>query len=126
MTTYHKWTDTENDYIRGTYNQPAAMVAKDLGLSIIQVRNRRSRLRNKDEAERFAYVVDQDLKEIEAIERKVNASALPVNLKKYSLSSSEMDGKLKQFRLFDGVYPEPVDEPKPSLWQRIKAFFTRG
>ena len=109
MTKYHKWTDTENDYIRGTYNQPAAFVADALGLTVSQVRNRRNALRKQDEADRFVHVV-------EPTPSKVNASARPVNFKKYPLPSSEMDGKLKQFRLFEGMYPEPKDEPQPSLW----------
>ena len=122
----HKpWTDGDRARLRTMYEQGAtyATMSRALGRSLGSINGEIYNMKKRDEAERFVHVVEQDLNAIEAIERKGNASVRPVNLKKYPLTSSEMDGKLKQFRLYEGMYTEPKDDPQPSLWQRVRAFF---
>ena len=94
MTKHHKWTEAETNYIRKTRNLPAKYVAHELGLTVSQVRNKRANVRKYD---------------------------APLTTKKSMGNINGMDGKLKQFELFNGAYIE-----RRSLWQRLKALFTRG
>ena len=79
-----------------------------------------------------AQVYQYDLHNIKAAAlRKTKAEQVKKAVKKAAQKSSEslplpplteeqQDAKLKAFRLYDGVFDTPKDEPKPSLWQRVK------
>lgn len=119
--TYRKWTIADDALIRSSLNLSAKELAMLIGCDVKAIYNRRACLRKRDEAERFVHVVDDDLKAINALERAMNA---PVR-KADTLSDAEQRAKLKTFRLYEGLFDEPKDEPQPSLWARIKKLFTK-
>lgn len=98
-------------HIRSTYDDPAAGVAEQLGCSVGSVYARRAHLRKMDGKQKYMHVVDTYNGEVVGTHRQLRVE--------------EANEKLKNFRLYDGIYPEPVDEPAPSLWARAKKLFSK-
>lgn len=115
------WTKEERATLRDMYLTSEATlseIARELGRSRTAVQ---------------AQVYQYDLHNIKAAAlRKTKAEQVKKAVKKAAQKSSEtlpplppltgeqQDAKLKAFRLYDGVFDAPKDEPKPSLWQRVK------
>jgi hypothetical protein len=103
------WTGEDRHQLRTLYEQgvSAQSMAKLLDRSTGAIYQQLYIMRKQDATEGYVHITDHGM---------VNLSLV---------SDEEQAKKLSEFRLYEGVYPEPKDAPQPSLWQRIRNFFRK-
>lgn len=112
-----RWTDLDDTYILLTLDEPASLVAKDLGRSEGSIYTRRwLLLKQKPEATTPKRVKPKQVKAEVSITAPQPAKAEPYKL---------TDSMLEDFHLFDPVTADTWVEENPSLWTRIKQWFKR-
>lgn len=111
---HHHWSEAEDALIRETYHRPGKVVATHIGCSLKAVYNRRTYLRRIDNEQRFVHVITERNGEVVGRSRAV---LTPNRIT--MLTDKEQRDALKHFELFLPAYTTP----KPTLMQRIRAFF---
>jgi hypothetical protein len=103
------WTDEDRRHLRTLYEQGVSAwnMAQLLDRSTGAIYQQIYIMRKQDATEGYVHITDHGM---------VNLSLV---------SDEEQAKKLSEFRLYEGVYPEPKDAPQPSLWQRIRNFFRK-
>lgn len=118
-----KWTDHEIDTLRAHRDAPAAQVAARLGRTPKAVNKKRWNLRRQDEQERFTHVADAAEAPRPLPRIALSLSAAPEAPR--PLTDKEQRAKLRDFRLYEGMYDDPAPEPRPSLWTRLTTWLKR-
>lgn len=103
------WTDADRRRLRTMYEAGSTpfQIAQALDRSYGAIYQQIYNMRKADAKQGYTHVRDE-------------SAPTPI-----PLTDEEQADKLRNFHLYEGVYTEPADEPKPSLWQRIRALFTR-
>ena len=116
--THKAWTDEDRNKLRVMYEQGTSYgeMAGYLGRTVGSVAGAVHIMKKRDEEEKFIHVLAKDIREVEAMNKKVNAQLSAVNP---VLTSKEQDAKLRSFTLYDGIYDEAEPDEDRSLWQRI-------